>query len=89
MHDEPGVTRDCIHATASWDPLTDVRVVDTGGVFQGSTYDPYILAGAEKEIQDADVIFVVVDGQVGVLPLDLKVRDWLFKLGLTHFQPHF
>ncbi|MBU6148822.1 MAG: ribosome biogenesis GTPase Der [Verrucomicrobia bacterium] len=81
VHDEPGVTRDCIHATASWDPLTDVRVVDTGGVFQGSTYDPYILAGAEKEIQDADVIFVVVDGQVGVLPLDLKVRDWLFKLG--------
>ncbi|MFZ4773063.1 MAG: ribosome biogenesis GTPase Der [Chlamydiia bacterium] len=82
VHDEPGVTRDCIEAFASWDPLNDLRVVDTGGVFQGTEYDPYILAGAEKEIKNADVVFVVVDGQVGVTSLDLHVRDWLFKLGL-------
>lgn len=48
VHDEPGVTRDCIHATAGWDPLTDIRVVDTGGIFQGSSYDAHILEGAEK-----------------------------------------
>lgn len=82
VHDEPGVTRDCIHAQAPWDPLTDVRVVDTGGIFQGSSYDAHILEGAEKEARQADVIFVVLDGQVGVQPLDLKVRDWLFKLNL-------
>jgi GTP-binding protein len=82
VHDEPGVTRDCIHANASWDPLTDIRVVDTGGVFQGSSYDAHILKGAEKEARQADVIFVVVDGQVGVQPLDLQVRDWIFKLNL-------
>ncbi len=82
VHDEPGVTRDCIHAFAEWDPLNNLRVVDTGGVFQGGAYDTYILSGAEKELRNADVIFVVVDGQVGVQPLDLQVRDWIFKLNL-------
>jgi GTP-binding protein len=79
VHDEPGVTRDCLHACIAWDPTTTLEIVDTGGVFQGSSYDPYILEGAFREIKKADVIFVVVDGQVGVTPLDLKVRDWIFK----------
>ena len=48
VHDEPGVTRDCIHATAGWDPLTDIRVVDTGGYFRDRPMMRISLRGLKK-----------------------------------------
>jgi GTPase len=75
VHDQPGVTRDRITAEVEWHgrPFT---LVDTGGIglLRRERADDVILKAAmeqvELAIEAADVIFLVVNVQEGVVPLD-------------------
>ncbi len=71
VHDQPGVTRDRIHATCKLgnEPFT---IVDTGGI--GGHVDLDFTAQVHTEvdiaIETSDVVLFVVDGQSGVTPVD-------------------
>jgi GTPase len=84
--DTPGVTRDRIYsyATLSSDGKErNVIFVDTGG-FDPETDDPRmfrVLEQTQLAIEEADVILVLVDGQVGPLSDDWAVVDMVRKAG--------
>ncbi len=71
VHDQPGVTRDRIHAVCK---LGDVpfEIVDTGGI--GAEPDPDFAEAthfaADVAMATADLLLFVVDGPFGVTPLD-------------------
>jgi GTPase len=86
VHDEPGVTRDRISVEAEWHgrPFT---LVDTGGLGllrHEKAHDVIIQAAREQvelAIEMASVIFLVVNVQEGVVPLDREVAEMLRKSG--------
>src|SRR5262250_1635452 len=65
--DEPGITRDRIYASASWSGHT-FQVVDTGGIVPGdeSEIPRKIMEQAQIAIDDATVIFFVIDGRTSI-----------------------
>ncbi len=81
---EPGVTRDRIIRTASWQGR-EFLVIDTGGFVPDSNeaMEKEIARQIEIAIQDADVIVLVVDGTAGLLPLDQEIADRLRRKGKT------
>lgn len=71
VEEEPGVTRDRNFQPAEWAgvPFT---VVDTGGwLAQGDLLDAKVSAQAERALQGADLVLLVVDVTVGVTDEDL------------------
>src|SRR5215813_6052587 len=63
VHDEPGVTRDRLYGTATFERW-QATVVDTGG------FDP----GTESNlIAEADLVVFVVDGRAGLTSLDEEI----------------
>lgn len=74
VHDQPGVTRDRIHATCRLGqaPFT---VVDTGGI--GGNVDleftDQVHAEVDIALSTADVVLFVVDGPAGVTPVDAEL----------------
>ena len=78
VHEEPGVTRDRVSATARWGDKS-FEVVDTGGIaFMDDEKTDDVLAGAarhqaEVAIEMASAIIMVVDVTEGVVPLDLEI----------------
>ncbi|MGD2123594.1 MAG: 50S ribosome-binding GTPase, partial [Gemmatimonadota bacterium] len=80
VDDAPGVTRDRNFARADW-AGRQFFVVDTGGVIEGSDepLDRAVREQALAAVQEADVILFVVDGRVGVHPLDEKLAEVLRK----------
>lgn len=79
VHDEPGVTRDCLKGYFDYSDEHRFEVVDTGGLFHEHSYADKILSGAKEAIEEADVILLVVDAQVGLTKEDLFVKEWLYK----------
>ncbi|MEW6277236.1 MAG: ribosome biogenesis GTPase Der [Candidatus Eremiobacterota bacterium] len=80
--DEPGVTRDRLYVPCEWNGKT-FTLVDTGGM---DPADPdelrlRVFDQARTAVQEAQVILFVVDGQVGVHPLDLEVAAILRRSG--------
>lgn len=83
-----GTTRDRLYADGEWGGVT-FTLVDTGGIEMAEGWHteplsedseqflPLIRAQARVAIQDADVIVLVVDGQVGVTAADREVGDIL------------
>lgn len=79
VHDQPGVTRDRIHATCKLgnSPFT---IIDTGGIGGNVDLDftSQVHAEVDIAIEAADVLLLVVDGQSGLTPVDsdlaLKLR---------------
>jgi GTPase len=71
VHDQPGVTRDRLHATCTA-TARPCQIVDTGGI--GANLDDgfaaQIRAEADIAIETADLIVLVVDGQEGLHPID-------------------
>jgi GTP-binding protein len=84
VDDRPGVTRDRNFARADWAGRA-FFVVDTGGVIEGSDapLDRAVRQQALAAVQEADVILFLVDGKVGVHPLDQKLGDVLRKADRT------
>ncbi len=80
VDDAPGVTRDRNFARADWTGR-QFFVVDTGGVIEGSDepLDRAVREQALAAVQEADVILFVVDGKVGIHPLDEKLAEVLRK----------
>jgi GTP-binding protein len=78
VDDRPGVTRDRREGEASLLGL-DFRVIDTAGY---EDEDPETLPGrmraqTEAAVREADVALFLIDGRVGVTPLDEEIARWL------------
>jgi GTP-binding protein len=80
VDDRPGVTRDRNFARAEW-AGRPFFVVDTGGVIEDSDepLDRAVRAQALAAVEEADLILLVVDGKVGIHPLDEKLAEVLRK----------
>jgi GTP-binding protein len=87
VDDTPGTTRDRIFADAEWNGIT-FTVVDTGGIdpshggktplsIGSADFIQQIKTQATIAIRDADVILLLVDGQVGPTPADQEVAEIL------------
>ncbi len=78
---EPGVTRDRNYAEASWDDRPYI-LIDTGG-FEPTAKErlqKQIREQAEVAIQEADLIFFLMDGKEGLTPTDMEVASYLRKI---------
>ena len=79
---EPGITRDRIYGTATWQGLT-FEVVDTGGIVPDdkAAIPREILRQAKVAIEGASQLLLVVDVRAGLTPLDSELADLLRRTG--------
>ncbi|GAH37547.1 unnamed protein product, partial [marine sediment metagenome] len=72
--DLPGITRDRVFASSSWQGR-ELTLVDTGGwqIKPQSTLEQKVKQQAEAAIAQADVIIFVVDGKDGVIAADEEI----------------
>src|SRR5207245_10592980 len=71
---KPGSTRDRNYAQASWQGA-GFELIDTGGLLL-QTDDPLLGSAArqaERAIEEADLVLLVVDGRAGLLPDDQAI----------------
>ena len=77
--DTPGITRDRIYGTVTYNDKK-FHLIDTGGIFSdGSSVNDNIIAQAQLGIEEADKILFVVDGMSELDSSDYYVRDLLMK----------
>lgn len=78
VEDMPGVTRDRIYADAEWCGRS-FTMVDTGGIeiHSEDVMWKHIKSQAELAVELADVILLIVDGRVGIMPDDYDVANYL------------
>ena len=71
--DEPGITRDRIYGTATWQGRS-FEVVDTGGIVPDdkAAIPREILRQAQVAIEGASQLLLVVDVRAGLTPLDSR-----------------
>lgn len=73
----PGVTRDRHYARVAWEDRTFI-LVDTGGIDdEDDTITSHIRQQAMQAIDEADVIFFLMDGRTGLTPSDHEIVDLL------------
>jgi len=74
VHDQPGVTRDHIHAICK-QGRAPFEIIDTGGI--GAEPDPDFAEdtrfAADVAIEAADLLVLVMDGVAGLTPLDAEL----------------
>src|SRR5262245_58331628 len=78
----PGSTRDRNYAQTSWQGAA-FELIDTGGLLL-ETDDPVLgpaAQQAERAIDEADLVLLVVDGRAGLLPDDAAIAARLRKSG--------
>ena len=79
IEDTPGVTRDRIYSSATYDNK-NFYLIDTGGIdLSEGTFNDEIKMQVEVAIEESDVIIFVVDGKVGLTANDYLIRDMLRK----------
>jgi GTP-binding protein len=80
--DEPGITRDRIYGTASWDGRA-FEIVDTGGIVPDDKAEipREIFRQAHVAIEDASQLLLVVDARAGLAPLDAELARLLRRTG--------
>ena len=78
VHDQPGVTRDRLAGICKTGPVP-FEIIDTGGI--GDAPDPDFAAAthtaAQVAIASADLLLFVVDGRLGLTPLDRELAHML------------
>lgn len=82
VDDTPGLTRDRKYGVAVWGGRT-FRVVDTGG-FEFDPHEPLLARmreQAELAVEEADLIFFVLDARTGPLADDLELAARLRRCG--------
>jgi GTP-binding protein len=73
----PGVTRDRHYARVSWEEQP-FMLVDTGGIDnEDDTIVNHIRHQALLAIEEADIIFFLMDGREGLTPSDIEIVDLL------------
>jgi len=74
VEETSGVTRDRHYGKSEWNGV-EFSVIDTGGYVQGSddVFEGEIRKQVHLAIDEADAILFVVDVQVGVTDLDMRV----------------
>jgi GTP-binding protein len=80
--DEPGITRDRIYGTATWQGRT-FEVVDTGGIVPDdkAAIPREILRQAQVAIEGASQLLLIVDARAGLTPLDAELARLLRRTG--------
>jgi GTP-binding protein len=80
--DEPGITRDRIYGTATWQGRS-FEVVDTGGIVPDdkAAIPREILRQAQVAIEGAAQLLLVVDVRAGLAPLDSELARLLRRTG--------
>jgi len=84
-HDEAGVTRDSLRDVVCWKNVS-FQLTDTGGISVSPSKDvilEQVRQRALKLIENADVVLLVCDGTVGIVPEDRDLSKMLHKLGKT------
>ena len=78
VHEQSGVTRDRLEATASWGSLNFV-LMDTAGMLPGENegIKGQVLEQTITAIDIADVLVFLTDVKEGVMPLDMEIADLL------------
>jgi GTP-binding protein len=78
--DEPGLTRDRRYGVAEFG---DVRytLIDTGGLFDATAVGSLMAKQAAIAIDEADLVFFLVDARAGLTPTDLDIADQLRRSG--------
>jgi GTP-binding protein len=84
--DEPGITRDRIYGTASWNGR-EIRVVDTGGIVPDDKelIPKEIYSQAKIALEEADSIILVVDGRANLTAPDMELARLLLRGGKPLF----
>ncbi|MFA5250343.1 MAG: ribosome biogenesis GTPase Der [Parachlamydiales bacterium] len=84
VEDEEGVTRDRLYGVGNFNGR-EFTLIDTGGIEPKSKrpFNLEVLEQASLAIEEADLVFFVVDGKSGLLPLDLEIGRLLFKAKKT------
>lgn len=78
--DFPGVTRDRQYGKALYDNKP-FMVVDTSGLGEEDTkLDELATQQAALALEEADVIFFIVDGRVGLTPVDIDIANQLRRM---------
>jgi GTPase len=79
---EPGMTRDRLHAVAEWQGK-QFELIDTGGIIPQARdlIASEILRQAHMAINKASHLILVVDGREGILPLDEELAALLRRAG--------
>jgi GTP-binding protein len=74
--DEPGITRDRIYGRAEWRGR-EFHLVDTGGIIPDDKelIPTNILIQARTALDEASLIFLVVDARAGITPLDEELAE--------------
>jgi GTP-binding protein len=86
VDDCPGITRDRLYASISYDGIP-MTLVDTGG-FDDLDRDPLkekVKSQVEAAVQESDRVIFMVDGRQGLLPGDQAVADLLRRSGKPAF----
>jgi GTP-binding protein len=80
--DEPGITRDRIYGTATWQGKS-FEIVDTGGIVPDdkAAIPREILKQAQMAIETASRLLLVVDARAGLTPLDAELARLLRRTG--------
>ena len=74
IDDFPGITRDRIYGNASWDDR-HFLMVDTGGFLYEPDEEIYkeVKIQVLTAVEEADIVIMMMDGESGVLPLDIEL----------------
>lgn len=80
VHDESGVTRDRNYGIAEWNGVR-FSLIDTGGYVPGSEelFETAIREQVHIAMEEADVIVFLVDGRMGVHPMDREIAKLLHR----------
>ena len=80
VEDTPGITRDRLYRETEW-MGKPFLLVDTGGITSNKkdVFDVKVYSQAMLAIDEADVIWFVVDAREGLHPLDREIADLLRK----------
>jgi len=86
VHKEPGVTRDRIYNEVQWCGRS-FGLIDTGGFFPDEEWPlaRSIQRQIETALQEADLIYFVVDGRTGIKPADQEINEELRKTDKSVF----
>src|SRR5512136_186299 len=80
--DEPGITRDRIYGSVEWNGKS-ISFLDTGGLMPDTReiIPEQILNQAQMGLSESQLVLMVVDGRVGITPLDEQLLPMLRKSG--------
>ncbi|MBN8531396.1 MAG: ribosome biogenesis GTPase Der [Alphaproteobacteria bacterium] len=82
VDDMPGVTRDRREGAAKIGPL-EFRILDTAGLEEAEeeTLQSRMFAQTSRAVKEAHAVLMMIDGRVGVHPMDRHFGQWLRQQG--------